>query len=196
MSAGEWSYGEQIALFPLHTVLFPGGLLPLRIFESRYLDMVGRCLKAREGFGVVAIRAGSEVGEADVYAIGTGAEIVDFDRDERGLLGIVAVGTRRFQLSSQRRRDDGLYLGQVEWLEEGEQALPPRHAALAALLETALSRSEGAVDRADFASADWVGHRLAEVLPLDLPTKQRLLEHNDPVARLDELRALVEDLEG
>ena len=193
MSTGEWSFGDEIALFPLHTVLFPGGLLPLRIFESRYLDMVGRCLKAREGFGVVAIRAGSEIGEADVYAVGTGAEIVDFDRDERGLLGIVAVGTRRFEVRSQRRRDDGLYLGRVKWLEEVGAALPARHAALASLLETALAHSE-AVGGADFASAGWVGHRLAEVLPLDLPTKQRLLEHEDPIARLDELGALVADL--
>ncbi|HEY7377666.1 MAG TPA: LON peptidase substrate-binding domain-containing protein, partial [Steroidobacteraceae bacterium] len=99
---------EEIALFPLNTVLFPGGPLPLRIFEPRYIDMVRRCLREQRGFGVVLIRSGNEVGPAEFESVGTLARIVDFHALSDGLLGLVNVGERRFRVISRRRQDDGL----------------------------------------------------------------------------------------
>jgi len=188
--------GPELSLFPLHTVLFPGGILPLRIFESRYLDMVGRCLKSAQGFGVVAIRDGSEVGVADSFAIGTVAEIIDWQREEDGLLGILAVGRRRFEVASRARRPDGLYLGQVTWLDDSPVALPARHRGLAEVLKTALANAgkEQLRGPSDFNDAVWVAYRLAEILPIELGAKQALLSVHDPVARLDELGAMLENL--
>ena len=95
--------GDEIPLFPLSTVLFPGGVLPLRIFEARYLDMIGECLREQKGFGVCAIRSGSEVGRAaSCYNVGTLAAVEDFGRSEDGLLAIVAHGERRFRILHSR----------------------------------------------------------------------------------------------
>ncbi|HEY8520935.1 MAG TPA: LON peptidase substrate-binding domain-containing protein [Gammaproteobacteria bacterium] len=183
---------HEVPLFPLHTVLFPGGPLALRVFEARYLDMIGRCLKAGVGFGVVAIARGSEVGAAETYSVGTMAEIVDWHREPDGLLGIHARGGARFRLSATRRLPDGLYVGDAELLPpEPRAGLPPEHARLAALLERALAPLADRyklVERA-YDDATWVGYRLAEVLPLSVATKQRLLEMEDARARLAELDA-------
>ena len=92
----------ELALFPLKTVLFPGGPLALKIFEPRYLDMVAQCLRAESGFGVVAIERGSEVGEAETFDVGTTAEIVDWHREPGDLLGVTAVGRRSFRFANHR----------------------------------------------------------------------------------------------
>ena len=104
----------EVPLFPLRTVLFPGGPLPLRIFEQRYLDMISSCLKRDEPFGVVLIRSGSEVGSAEVYDSGTLARITDWYQGSDGLLGITATGTDRFRIRSSSRQPDGLLIGDVE----------------------------------------------------------------------------------
>ncbi len=182
---------ERIALFPLKTVLFPGGLLPLRIFEARYLDMVGRCLKGEQKFGVLMIVEGSEVGRARTANVGTLADIVDWHQQPDGLLGIVVAGRERFRLIETSIQDDGLYVGRVEVLPEAPRsALPPRHAHLAKLLRQVLARL-GIQRRGDedFDDASWVGYRLAEVLPLSLEDRQACLEIDDPIARLDRLGA-------
>src|SRR5215472_14441288 len=101
----------ELALFPLNTVLFPGGALPLRIFETRYLDMVSRCLKEGQGFGVCLIREGAETGAAKIHMAGTLAEIGDWSRGEDSLLHILVRGTRRFRVSALRQQPDGLNLG-------------------------------------------------------------------------------------
>jgi len=180
---------ERIALFPLKTVLFPGGLLPLRIFEARYLDMVKRCLKGEQKFGVLMIVEGSEVGRARTANVGTLAEIVDWHQQPDGLLGIVVVGRERFRLVETSMQDDGLYVGRVDVLPEAARcALPPRHAYLAKLLRQVLARL-GIQRRGDedYEDASWVGYRLAEVLPLSLEDRQACLEIDDPIARLDRL---------
>lgn len=109
-----------IPLFPLNIVLFPGGPLPLRIFETRYLDMVRNCMRHSTGFGVVLIRSGAEVGFAETYDVGTTAKIVDFHQLQGGLLGLSCVGEQRFRIQSHRRQSDGLAIGEVEPLAAEE----------------------------------------------------------------------------
>src|SRR5580692_7813568 len=109
----------EIALFPLNTVLFPGGLLPLRIFETRYVDMVGRCMRSDAVFGVVLIRAGAESDSAvSIAQVGTAARIVDFHTLSDGLLGLLCRGERRFRVARHSRQGDGLNCAEVEWLSD------------------------------------------------------------------------------
>ena len=188
---------EEIALFPLQTVLYPGGPLSLRIFEPRYLDMVSRCLKEEAGFGVCLIREGSETGPAKVHETGTLARIRDWSQGEDGLLHILARGEGRFRIQSQRRQADGLNLGEVEWLAEEPRAdLPEARRELAELLRQILQQVEGPYAGMDTAydDAGWVGRRLAELLPISLPQRQYLLELNDPLKRLEILKTLIESL--
>ena len=182
---------ERIALFPLKTVLFPGGLLPLRIFEARYLDMVGRSLKGEQRFGVLMIVEGSEVGRARTADVGTLAEIVDWHQEADGLLGIVVAGRERFRLLETSVLEDGLYVGRVDPLPEAPRCpLPERHAHLAKLLRQVLARL-GVQRRGDedYEDASWVGYRLAEILPLSVEDRQACLELEDPIARLSKLGA-------
>lgn len=184
---------NTLPLFPLHTVLFPGGPLALRIFEPRYLDMVRRCFREQGEFGVVLIIEGAEAGVADTVAsIGTTARLVDFDPLPDGLLGITCVGGRRFRLHSRGQQDDGLNVGEVELLaEDAVCPLPLELAHLADLLRDVLPRlgsAYGHVD-ADYENAGWVANRWAEVLPLEAEEKLELLELDDPLMRLTQVAA-------
>ncbi len=187
---------KSIPLFPLNVVLFPNGPLPLRIFETRYVDMVRRCLRENEGFGVVAILSGEEAGgPAETSRVGTMARIVDFDQLPDGLLGLTCVGEARFRIHSQRRQADGLQLAEVEGLApEPVVGVPERHQRLAQLLKSVLPQlGEGyAGITMHLDDAAWVGHRLAEILPMDLADKQFCLELDDPVQRLDVLSPLIQ----
>jgi Lon protease-like protein len=189
---------SELPLFPLQTVLLPDGLLALRVFEPRYVDMVARCLRGTNRFGVVAIAKGAEVGAATTYDYGTSAEIIDWLEEPGGLLGILAAGRESFRLLATRREHDGLYVGSVEWLAStASPKLPPAHEPLAALLERLLeplAMYRGVAARLD--DAAWVGGRLAELLPLKLTLKQSLLETRDPLARLERLAALLEPRDG
>jgi uncharacterized protein len=186
---------SAIPLFPLGIVLFPGGPLPLRIFETRYIDMVRRCMRESHGFGVVLIREGREVGtqETEVYDIGTMAEIVDFHQLSDGLLGITCVGRERFRIRERSRQADGLNLAELEILEaEPKLEVPARHARLSQLLRTVLPQlgEVYAGIEMHLDDAAWVGHRLAEILPIPLADKQAYLEIGDPLERLDRLASL------
>ncbi|MDW8480234.1 MAG: LON peptidase substrate-binding domain-containing protein [Xanthomonadales bacterium] len=180
---------RQLPLFPLRTVLFPGGVLHLRIFEPRYLDLVRECTRADATFGVCLILDGREVGTPALPArVGTEARIVDFHTLPDGMLGIVCRGEARFRVLSTRVRDNGLVIGMVEPLA-GEPALrvPPQFALLATLLERMIERiglAFGPLRKADLDDAGWVGLRLAELLPLELAERQELLELTDPLLRL------------
>lgn len=181
------------ALFPLNVVLFPDGPLPLRIFETRYLDMVRRCMREAEAFGVVLIREGSEVGPAKTFDVGTLAKIVDFHQLSDGLLGLSCLGQQKFRIRTRSLQADGLNIADVDCLTpEPAVAVPARHARLAKLLENVLPQLgevyEGFPMRLD--DAAWVGHRLAEILPIPLTDKQRYLELEDPIQRLDVLAPL------
>jgi hypothetical protein len=186
----------EIPLFPLGTVLFPGGPLPLRIFEARYIDLVRRCMRDGSGFGVVLIREGAEAGgPALTFDVGTYARIVDFSQQPDGLLGVRANGERRFRILERRRARDGLNLADVEWLpDELRQPLPEEFAELAPALDAILTQVgepyaslERQVD-----DAAWVAGRLAEVLPIPAAHKQHCLELDDPVERLRFLRPMFE----
>jgi Lon protease-like protein len=188
-----------IPLFPLHTVLFPGGPLPLRIFETRYTDMVRRCMREQLPFGVLLIQEGEESGEvATTATVGCSARVADFGTLQDGLLGISCVGERRFRVLRVWREADGLNMGEVDWLDpEPEIALPPEHARLAATVRRALDELAEHYEHVErrFEDAAWFGNRLAELLPIELEDKQALLEADDPIARLDALLAIVPDSE-
>jgi uncharacterized protein len=185
----------SLPLFPLNTVLFPDGPLPLRIFETRYTDMVRRCMRERSSFGVLLIRAGAEVGAvASTAEIGTSARIVDFYQLPDGLLGITCVGERKFRMLERVRASDGLNVGRIEWLpREPETRLPTEHEHLGQLLRKLLpelSELYQAVPK-HFDDAGWVSCRLAEILPLELSDKQALLELDDGLVRLGRVAPLI-----
>ncbi len=187
----------EIPLFPLRTVLFPGGPLPLRIFETRYVDMIGRCLKEEIGFGVVALKNGEEAGSGKVHQVGTLARIIDWYQFDDGLLGITALGETRFLLHDIHQQEDGLNIGHVDFLEaEPEVELPARFQPLLALLQNVLSELEAQYRFVEkrYEDAGWIGCRLAEVLPLTLEQRQMCLELGDPIRRLDVLAPIIEGL--
>jgi len=179
--------GVRVPIFPLNTVLFPGGPLPLRIFEARYLDMVSRCMKNDSPFGVVLIREGGEVGQAEIHDIGTLARIVDWYQGSDGLLGVTARGEQRFRVLSLQREPDSLNVGDIEILpEENEVPLPEEYRPMATILSGVLDDLgrlyEDLERRLD--DAGWVTNRFVEILPIDLAEKQLCLEQSNPVERL------------
>lgn len=172
----------QIPLFPLNTVLFPGGPLPLRIFEPRYLDMLSRCMKDDAPFGVLLIREGEEVGPATTWDVGTLAKVTDWYQGSDGILGVTAIGIERFRLLAAERQPDGLNIGEVEILPDlPSQALPAEYAPLVKILAHVLDEFgllyEG-LDR-HYDDAVWVAYRVIEVLPVPLEQKQACLESRD-----------------
>lgn len=177
-----------IPIFPLKVVLFPGGSLQLRVFERRYLDMVSSCLRENAPFGVCLIRSGQEVGlAADPFPIGTLGVINDWEQRPDGLLGITVQGQSRFVLERQHVGEHQLLMGEVRLLEAPAACLlPEEFAPLAGLLRRILEQLRGPYQNLipNYEDADWVGYRLAEILPLPLGFKQELLELMDPFKRL------------
>lgn len=190
---------EALPLFPLHAVLFPGGPLQLRIFEPRYLDMIGRCLRTQSEFGVAMIVEGGEVGTARTAGIGTTARIEDFERTSDGLLGIFARGVTRFRIAAVSRQSDGLYVAEIERLPtDAVERVPDEFLPLVDLLRTLYPHAAHVYGDAPAAYDDaaWVGARLAELLPLTAYLRQRCLEFDSPLDRLDFLRYIMRDAQG
>jgi uncharacterized protein len=189
----------ELPLFPLNTVLFVDGPLPLRIFEPRYVDMVRACMRESQPFGVVLIRAGQEAGAVSSAAdVGTSARIVDFDQMPDGLLGITCTGEQKFRVESWRVQSDGLNIGTVTWLPlERAIPLPPEHAHLGALLRRVLPQLGDLYQALPtrFDDSGWVSSRLAEILPISLGDKQECLELDDPLARLERLAPFIRPVE-
>lgn len=185
-----------IPLFPLHTVLFPGGALALRVFEARYLDMITECMKHDCGFGVCLIREGDEVGQAATpYEVGTLVRISYFDRRADGLLGITVNGERRFRIVDSVVLPNQLRRGEVELLPpEGDCTLPEAYRSMAEPLQQILEQLDYPYAKLErrYDDAVWLGARLAELLPLRLELKQYLLQMDDPLARLERLRAVLD----
>lgn len=183
---------SEIPLFPLRTVLFPDGLLPLRIFEQRYLTMVRECASTDSGFGVCLILEGEEaVAPVKPAQVGTLAQIVDWYTLEDGLLGVSAIGTSRFVLQHSQRRDDGLLVGDVSWLPEPSPCrVPEAYSVLSQVLGRFMEKVGDHYPSFTAESLDdaaWVGYRLAELLPLAALEKQHMLEISDPIDRLQNL---------
>ncbi len=184
---------ENIPLFPLHTVLYPDGRMPLRIFEPRYVDMVSECMKTSRGFGVCLIKQGSETGPAATcFDIGTYAEIIDFSRQPDGLLTITIEGKRRFRVLQTALRRNNLLTGEIAWVsaeQAGETA--EEYASLRELYLHIVDNFETLYAHENHASVSpaLLSYRLAEFLPLANGAKQEVLETNDTGARL----ALIKD---
>ncbi len=161
--------------------------MPLRIFESRYIDMISHCMKHDSPFGVLLIKEGQEDGTATTYGVGTLATITDWYQGSDGLLGVTAAGGERFRLLSVRRQADGLNVGTVEAIPpEPDMALPEEYASLTKILESVLDdlgRLYETLERR-FDDAVWVTYRLVEILPIDLEEKQRFLESSETLERL------------
>ena len=188
-----------LPLFPLNTVLFPGGPLPLRIFEPRYLDMVSRCLREQSGFAVVLITEGEETAAtASFAATGTEVSIVDFDRLEGGLLGISCIGRERVRVLEAWREDDGLNRGRVVAIDaDPVLPVPAAQAWLTDVVRRVLPEAGDTYRHVEMRDdAAWVGNRLAEMLPLSLTDKQALLELTDPLERLAALEPAVSRAES
>jgi hypothetical protein len=189
VSAGE------IPLFPLQTVLFPGGRLPLRIFEQRYMEMAKACLRDGTPFGVCLIREGGEVGEPALpEELGCTARIAEWDMPQLGLLQVVARGEQRFRIRSRRVQADGLALAGIELLPAEAEALLDAQSDLCArvLRRIVDAAPAGLVEPPPrYESGAWVSARLAELLPLSPASKQRLLEMDDARDRLEILRRLI-----
>lgn len=179
---------DTLPLFPLNTVVFPGGQLPLRIFEQRYLDMVKQAIADNTPFGICAIREGSEAGPPAVpSAVGTRVHITDWDMPQTGILHIETQAVERFVIRSTRTEPSGLLIGSVDAVSvESAIAIPDE-------LELAVEILRHIIDEYgdahfptphEFGNAVWVGYRLSEVLPLKRSIKQSLLEMNDSVMRL------------
>jgi len=186
---------ERIALFPLGTVLFPQGVLPLRIFETRYVDMVRRTMRANSGFGVVLIHEGAETGPVgEVAPVGTFARIVDFGQMPDGLLSIVARGERRFRILGIEAQKDGLNLAEIEWLDDTPvQLAADEYAALRATLGRVLADlgEDYPAGEPRLDEALWVAGNLAQLLPAPTQFRQRVLEVDDVRARLDMLESVI-----
>lgn len=181
----------RLSLFPLKTVLYPDGPLPLRIFEPRYIDLVSECLRTGAEFGVVLIREGQETGEAAAtYSMGTTARIVDWHERHDGLLGITVRGQQRFRILNSNVQRNQLTTANVDLLQDLppcsiDENLQPAAVLLQKIIERVGRYYEEITPRYD--DAGWVSWRLAELLPIDLPQKQQLLETEDPILRIDQL---------
>lgn len=190
---GSTAETVEIPLFPLHTVLFPNGVLSLKLFEARYLDMAARCMRANAPFGVCLIQEGGEVGNPAVpYETGTVARIADWDMSQPGLLFITCRGGERFSIVSRNIHPDRLQTAQVEVLAEPSvEAVPDDLQGLLPLLRAIVTDAgdEMFPPPHRFDDASWVGYRLAEILPIPVQARQRLLELNDPISRLEIIHA-------
>lgn len=195
----------EIPLFPLHPVLFPGGCLPLQIFEPRYLDMVVRCMRDGTPFGVILIRKGADARagpgsvQPDIFDVGTDAHVEDFNQLSNGRLGIVVRGGRKFRIRSVREQSDHLLLGEVEYLpDEPALSVGDEHGELVDILRELVKHPM--IEKLDldvvFDDARSVGWRLAELLPIEPEIKQSLLKLQWPRERLQELARLVGKLRG
>ena len=198
----------SLPLFPLGTVLYPGGLLPLQIFEVRYLDMIGKCHKAGAPFGIISLTEGSEVRRpkdlgpsGDGFAseafgsVGTLASITEFSVPQPGLMMIRCVGTQRFEISTREKLKHGLWIANVTRLDDDQTVLIPddlqRTANALGKLIKSLQERRVPEDQMPLQppyqldDCGWVANRWCELLPLSPSVKQQLMELDNPLLRLE-----------
>ncbi len=185
----------EIPIFPLDTVLFPGGRLQLKVFEPRYMDMVSTCLRDKQSFGICLIRDGKETGAPAVpEQVGCMVEITDWDMAQQGVLNIQVLGTQRFRVEHLHTRRNGLIIaGAVTVAEETPLQLPGRHLACATTLRRIIEHMGTEHFESPFRYEDsvWVGYRLAELLPLKRSARQNMLEMNDSLVRIEILHSFL-----
>jgi Lon protease-like protein len=180
-------HATELPIFPLHSVLFPGGLLALRVFEQRYLDMAKMCLKNGTPFGIARIREGTEVGAPAIPEdVGTTAEIGEWDMRELGILQIRARGRERFRLLSHTVARSGLLIGTVAMIPNELSGDCPELAACASFLEKVLTQTQSDhAAGARYDDASWVSFRLTELLPFNETVRQKMLELTDARIRIE-----------
>lgn len=194
----------DLPLFPLQSVLFPGGSLDLQIFEVRYLDMVARAWDTQRPFGVIALTQGSEVrrrAQGDGFAteafhqVGTLAHITHLERPQPGLILIRCRAGQRFELQSSRQLPHGLWVGQACLLNPDPRvAIPQDLMHVRQALQTVSQRWPDATEK-DWNDAGWLANRCAELLPIPLATKQQMMALPNPLVRLELMGDLLESLQ-
>jgi hypothetical protein len=195
---------RKIPLFPLGTVLFPDGVIALKIFEARYLDMIKKCLREKTEFGVISILKdqGDEDATPTFSQIGTLAQIEDFDPVQPALYMTKSFGTQRFKLLNSSQESNGLWLGEVELLDnDPDTPIAKEHGGVVKLLNEIISviQSEDLLGDAPFKKpfrvddCGWVSNRLAELMPISLAQKNHLLAQTNPRIRLDLITEIIED---
>ena len=184
---------EDLPIFPLRTILFPDSKLPLRIFEPRYIDMVSRSMRENSEFGIILSRESTDPKMFETYDTGTLAKIIDWDQGGDGLLGITTLGTQKFRLKELNKQEDGLNIGSIERIEkEGDYKPLKEFTHLVELLEAILDDVNiYDENEKNFDSASWISYRFAEILPLRVEDKQKCLEIDDPIIRLNFLEPLI-----
>ncbi|WP_298449702.1 LON peptidase substrate-binding domain-containing protein [uncultured Marinobacter sp.] len=189
----------KVPVFPLNSIVLPGGRIPLQLFEPRYIDMLSRCMKEDQGFVISLLRNGNEAGRrASFYETGTYVRIVDFKTLDNGLLGITVEGDSKVSIMDSWQQDDGLNLGKVAFLPaEPGAGIPTAFHELPSVLRAlfrhpVIDELGMSVDYEDARDVSW---RLTELLPLHKQDKQQLLEMQDPLARLARLQELLDALD-
>jgi hypothetical protein len=185
----------ELPLFPLQAVLFPDGLLGLKVFEARYLDLIGTCLRERSPFGVVCLKRGTEVRRADqsvaFESVGTTAELLDVDSAQAGILTVRCRGGSRFEVGASRQQPDGLWVARTTAIAPDDAIAPtPALAGAVRGLADAISALDGQGSQPfllphRFDDAGWVANRWCEILPIPTAARQRLMELRDPLVRLE-----------
>ena len=196
---------NDIPLFPLNIVLFPGGRFDLQIFERRYIDLVSHCMRTGTGFGICLLKSGDETNgnnlNQTVYNTGTYAKIVDWDQLESGLLGITVEGAVKFVAQDFWKEEDDVLHASVEFsdIESTEADVIPlgdEYTALSELLRNLEDHPlvAGRNLSIDYSDLRQLGRRLSELIPLGIDVRQELLELNDPVERLSKIEKLVSEM--
>ncbi|MFK7794570.1 MAG: LON peptidase substrate-binding domain-containing protein [Gammaproteobacteria bacterium] len=189
----------NLPLFPLNSVIFPGGVLPLRIFESRYLDMVKECSRNQSEFIICLIKDGREVGNAAKHQnVGTSCRIIDWETLPDGLLGVTVQGQSRIVIKSTQVQANQLIIAEVDYLQQDDdEALPEIFEEWGHLLSVIIKElgEPFSLQSQHLHSAHWVAARLTEYLPFELEQKQRILEIDNPLVRLENLRDVLMDIE-
>ena len=186
---------QQVYIFPLNTVLFPGGVLPLKVFEQRYLEMTKICISENRPFGVCLIKEGQEVGTPAVpQEIGCLARITQWDMPQLGVFHLLAEGTRRFRIVRSSVEKNGLIAAAIVTLPF-EPEVAPRDTLCSEVLQAIIAKigAEHFPAPHRFDDAAWIGYRLSEVLPISLDARQWLLQMSDPLARLSELSQILSE---
>ena len=211
----------SLPLFPLSTVLFPGGVLPLRIFEVRYLDLISRCHREGAPFGVVCLTHGSEVRqprrqaepdavpgdefEPQAFApVGTMAHIIEVESPQAGLMMIRCTGGRRFRLSHREQLKHGLWVGDAQWLPDDlPVSVPPDLAHVKLALERLVQNMQATMSQMDalplqlpyrWDDCGWLANRWCEILPVSSQLKQQFMVLESPLVRLELVADLLERL--